>query len=164
MKETTQENTTFNQEENTTGKYFARVSFGKVEEHFSGGMQVTNENGFSWEIGEEIFFEEMKGTDYDKESVEKVSRTELARICMEELHKNTIFEAGFIKADGSERVLTGYKKGPKNYMGQLQVVDLKEKMEPGKDVGFRVIDLTRLNYIIFDGIKYQCKTPVKSKK
>lgn len=165
MKETTQvKNPTFNQDESTEGKYFARISFGRVDETGSRLMKVTNENGFSWAIGENIFFEEMVGTDYDEDNVQKVSRTELARICMEELSQNMIFESGFVKSKGESRVLVGYKVGVKNYIGQLQVVDLEKKMEPGEDSGFRVIDLNRLNYIIFNGVKYECKTPVKSKQ
>lgn len=144
------DNNTFNFEEDLKGEVYSRVSFGVVIDVRPETLKIRNENGIEWTISSNLFEKEMRGTHFEKS--EKVSKTELARICNEELSRNDIFKASFTKKDGSERVLRGYKLGSRNYLGHLSVVDLDLKVEQKSH--FRTIDLNSLNWIIFGGVKY----------
>lgn len=154
MKEEKVKNSTL--KEKLVGSYFSRTSYGVIKEELNyGSLHVCNEDGFSWSISREVFEEEMTGTNFSE--CKKVGKEELARICMEDLNSSYILEACFTKRDGSKRVLTGYKVGKRNYLGQMSVVDLEKKMSSEKDTGIRTIDLNKLLYIVFNGVKYEKK-------
>lgn len=85
------------------------------------------------------------------EKVLPVTRTELADILTRA--GDTVFEANFVKQDGTSRVLVGRLLDVENTMGRSNAVDLQ--ITAGHNQ--RQIDHRTLNYLVYKGNKYEVK-------
>lgn len=87
---------------------------------------------------------------FDK--TEEVNKTTAAAILPEE-SGDSVFGCVYIKADGKERTLVGFRKNTENHMGRSNVVDLE--ITSGNPL--RQIDHRGIKSIILKGTKYIVK-------
>ena len=144
------------------GDYLSRVSFMKVQSGGTrfGGFQVANEDGFEWGIGTNIIKEECYSTQYMNEV--KTPKTGIAEILMNA--NDAIIQVCFDKADGSERVLTGYVIGAEVVLGRTIAIDIEKPKEIRKgkdnkefDTRQRLVDHRTLKSLIYKNVKYFVK-------
>lgn len=144
------------------GDYLSRVSFMKVEGGSvqQGGFAVSNEDGFEWTIGSSIIKEECYSLQHN-ETI-KTPKTGIAEILMNA--KDAIIRVCFDKADGSERVLTGYVIGAEVVLGRTIAIDIEKpkKIRKGKDgkefdERQRLVDHRTLKWLIYKNVKYFVK-------
>ena len=125
-----------------------------------GGFVVSNEDGFSWNIGTSIIKAECESIQFD--SVVKTPKTGIAEILMNA--RDAIIQVCFDKADGAERILTGYVIGAEVVLGRTIAIDIEKPktIRKGKDGSEyderqRLVDHRTLKWLIYKGIKYSVK-------
>ena len=137
------------------GDFVSRISFMQVTSMGLNDMiGVTNEDGFSWGISPGIIEEECYSTNVDSE--EKLPKTAIAEILMSA--KDAIIEVCFDKANGEERVLTGYVIGAEPVLGRTIAIDITipKKMRTTKewDERQRQVDHRTLKWLVYKNVKY----------
>lgn len=145
------------------GDRLSRISFMEVTDiAFSGrSIRVKNEDGFEWTIEGGIVSQECDSLYVDEEV--KMSKTGIAEILVSA--KDAIIQVCFDKADGTERVLTGYVLGAEPLLGRTVVIDLEKpkKLRKTKEPGVewderqRQVDHRTLKWLIYKGVKYKVK-------
>jgi len=144
------------------GDYLSRVSFMQVQAGSTqhGGFTVANEDGFVWGIGSNIIKEECYSTQY-KEEV-KTPKTGIAEILMNA--NDAIIQVCFDKANGDERILTGYVIGAEVVLGRTIAIDIEKPkvIRKGKDdkefdERQRLVDHRTLKWLIYKNVKYFVK-------
>jgi hypothetical protein len=143
-----------------TGDRLSRISFMEVQKVLPGGVQVVNEEDFSWTIGEGIVAEECYSVNYVLEQA--VTKTELAETLMNA--RDAIVKVVFDKADGTERTLVGYVIGAEVVLGRTIAIDLEKPREIKKnkdgeeyDTRQRLVDHRTLKSLIYKNVKYVLK-------
>ena len=143
------------------GDYLSRISFMKVVGGSTqyGGFTVSNEDGFSWNIGSSIIKQECFSTQF-KEEV-KTPKTKIAEILMNA--NDAIIQVCFEKANGDERILTGYVIGAEVVLGRTIAIDIEKpkKIRKGKDGDYderqRLVDHRTLKWLVYKNVKYFVK-------
>jgi len=144
------------------GDFLGRVSFMQVQGGSTrhGGFEVANEDGFQWAIGSNIIKEECYSTQFS--DTVKTPKTGIAEILINA--NDAIIQVCFDKADGSERVLTGYVIGAEVVLGRTIAIDIEKpkKIRKGKDgkefdERQRLVDHRTLKWLIYKNVKYFVK-------
>jgi hypothetical protein len=88
------------------------------------------------------------------EETRKVGKHDLASVLQRAGDK--VFTVCYLKADKSERILTGYFVSAEPNLGRTQVIDLE--VDPkDKTKGFRLIDNREVKWIVLNNVKYTSK-------
>jgi hypothetical protein len=168
------------------GDRLSRVSYMDVVSVLPTNIKVRNEHGLVWYISKDIISQECYSTQYDKDDVKKVSKTEIAEILVnardaiievnfnkqatvESIEKNldvleTLSESGIRKKlksllDGDKRTLIGYVIGSEPILGRSYVIDLEKDSgnNPNHDARQRLVDHRTINWLVYKNIKYVVK-------
>jgi hypothetical protein len=134
-----------------------KVEYGSTQR---GGFSVSNEDSFEWNIGSNIIKEECYSTQF-KETI-KTPKTGIAEILMNA--NDAIIQVCFEKANGDERILTGYVIGAEVVLGRTIAIDIEKpkKIRKGKDdkeydERQRLVDHRTLKWLIYKNVKYSVK-------
>ena len=161
------------------GDFMSRISYMRVVGMDGGSVEVENSDGFRWTVAKSILEAEATASD-QYTSVQRVTRTELARILEQDV-RDCVFSVCFTKmpdpadqeallagADmstpakrkrvakelgvGKERVLHGHVEDT-HELGRVPVVDLEVKQGPRE----RLVDLRSMKWLVFGNVKYEVK-------
>lgn len=122
----------------------------QILEKTTNGVKVRDNYGKEFEIrGVELLEKTFKSAS-QFEKTEKVTVTKLAEILVE--LGDQVFTCEFVKQDGSNRTLTGYKLSTENLMGRVNAVDLTIS-----GYNNRQIDLRTLKSLVVNNTKYVIK-------
>ena len=144
-----------------TGDKISMITFMEVTSVGIGNVHVTTEDGEKLSIGNGVFEENIYSTQIDDE--QKMSKTAIAELLT--TARDAVIQVCFDKADGTERVLTGYVIGSEPLLGRSFVIDLEKpkKLRKNKkddqhwDERQRQVDHRTLKWLVYKGIKYKVK-------
>jgi hypothetical protein len=131
------------------GDWISRTSYFEViREMPNQSFLIKNEAGRNWVVDEAVLLGEniTSANWYEKE--EKVTMTFLAGYITNQVYRD-VFTVSFIKSNGEERLLTGYKLSTEHNLGRSLVQDVKS--------GPRQVDHRTIQYLIHRGTKYILK-------
>lgn len=164
-----------------SGDWLSRTSYMKIIDHTQEGFKVTNESGLEWSIASNIVENECQPA-FEYKGTQQVSRSELARLLLEET-RGAVVSVCFTKQQTPERIVkmleeadttsmsTAEKKhfaasllvGERRYLtgyvldrdanGRIKMIDLNVE---GKNK-IRLVDARTLEEATFRGTKYEVK-------
>lgn len=132
------------------GDWISRTSYFEVIRQMpTQSFLIRNEAGREWVVDEGVLQGENISSANWYEKEEKVTMTFLADYITSKVFRD-IFTVSFIKSNGEERVLVGYKLSTEHNLGRSFVQDV-EKKSP------RQVDHRTIQYLIHRGTKYILK-------
>lgn len=143
------------------GDRLSMISFMRVTGFTPGSVVVKDEDGIELRVGTGVVEGNCWSTQVDDEV--KMSRTAIAELLT--TAKDAVIQVCFDKADGTERVLTGYVLGAEPLLGRTVVIDLEKpkKLRKSKDgenewdERQRQVDHRTLKWLVYKGVKYKVK-------
>jgi hypothetical protein len=142
------------------GDKLSMTTFMEVKSVGFGSIGVVDEDGKGLSIGDGVFESNIWSTQFSEEV--KTPKTGIAEILMNA--KDAIIQVCFDKADGSERVLTGYVIGAEVVLGRTIAIDIEKPkvIRKGKDdkefdTRQRLVDHRTLKWLIYKNVKYFVK-------